>query len=366
MKDYIIRLTLLLKKQFTNKLYICFLVVMPLCILLAQFLMAKSNDTGSVPVGYYIEKQDKDFSKVLRESLKEASGRLDFVEYDDLSEMLEDTSASALECSYVFTEDLFDGLIEDDYKKTILSFASPSTVVAAMVDEMVFTAVFRAFGDSVLCVYVDENPEIFDQYDSDELKLALRKAYVRQLDTGHTFSLDFKTYGDEAEAQPVSASRIPVHGIIAVFLFLCLLLACSDYCMELERGTFNMLSSKKQLILSSCFLESWLIPAFVSSGITLIIASFGGNLDSNPAISSGLGIFFYEILALFVYFALLMIFGLALNIIIKKSLLISALIPVLITGSLIFCPVIISLSAILPIAGVVEKLFLPYYYLIFF
>ncbi len=366
MKEYIIRLSLLLKKQFTNKLYICFLVAMPLCILLAQFLMAQSDDKGSVPVGYYIEKQDKDFSKVLRESLKEASGRLEFTEYDDLSEMLEDTSASALECSYVFTEDLFDGLLEDDYKNTILSFTSPSTVVAAMVDETVFTAVFRAFGDSALCVYVDENPEIFGQYNSDELKLALREAYARQLDTGHTFSLEFKTYGDETEAQPVSSSQIPVHGIIAVFLFLCLLLACSDYCMEFERGTFNMLSPGKQFVLSSCFLESWLIPAFVSSGITLIIAAFCGNLDSNHCISSGIGIFFYEILALLVYFVLLMIFGLILNLIIKKSLLISALIPVLITGSLIFCPVIISLSAILPIAGVVEKLFLPYYYLIFF
>lgn len=366
MKEYIIRLSVLLKKQFTNKLYICFLIIMPLCFLLAQFILAKSDDKNRVSAGYYIEVQNSDFSAVLRKSLKESSGILHFAEYDDPSAMLEDTAISKLECSYIFTEALFTGLLENDYKNTILSFSSPSTVVSDMVDEIIFTAVFRAFGDSALCVYIDENPDIFAQYNDTELKSALRAAYIRQLETGHTFSLDFKAYGDSSESQTVSSSQIPVHGIIAVFLFLCMLLACSDYCTELEQGTLNMLPPKKRCIISSCFLESWLLPAFVSSGITLIIASFGGNLSTSSEITSGTGIFFYEILALLVYFILLMISGLVLNLIIKKSLLISALIPVLITGSLIFCPVIISLSAILPIARVIEKLFLPYYYLVFF
>ncbi|MBE5948235.1 MAG: hypothetical protein E7261_04305 [Lachnospiraceae bacterium] len=366
MKEYLIHLSLLLKRQFTNKLYICFLVAMPLFILIALCISSNTKGNDKVPVGCYIEKQDREFIKVLQESLNEASGKINFIEYDDLNEMLEDTASSALECSYVFTEELFDGLIEDDYKKTILRFTSPSTVVASMVDEMVFTAVFRAFGDTALCVYVDENPKTFAGHDADELKLALRNAYEKQLDTGHTFSLEFKAYGDAADTDKTSASRLPIHGIIAVFLFLCMLLACSDYCTELERGTLNMLSPRRQFVLSSCFIGSWLIPAFASSGLTLIIAATQRSLDVNLGITPGLSTVFYEIFVLITYFILLNISGLILNLIIKKSLLISALIPVLITGSLIFCPVIINLSAILPIAGVVEKLFLPYYYLIFF
>lgn len=366
MKEYIIRLSVLLKKQLTNKLYICFLAAMPFCFLLVQFISAKSDDTGSVSVGYYVEVLDADFSAALRKSLEEASGILEFAEYDDLSVMLDDTAVSSLECSYVFTKELFTGLLEDDYKNTILSFASPSTVISDMVDEMIFTAVFRAFGDSALCVYIDENPEIFAQYDDAELKAALREAYIRQLETGNTFSLDFKTYADNSEPQTVSSSQIPIRGIIAVFLFLCMLLASSDYCTELECGTLNMLTPQKKFVISSCFLESWLLPAFISSGITLIIASFGGNINTGLRDATGIRSCLYEISALLVYFVLLMIFGLVLNLIVKKSLLISALIPVLITGSLIFCPVIISLSAILPMARVVEKLFLPYYYLMFF
>lgn len=339
---------------------------MPMFILIALCISSITKGNDKVPIGYYIEKQDHEFTKVLYKSLVEASGKIDFIEYADLDEMLEDTSASTLECSYVFTEDLFNGLTEDDYKNTILRFTSPSTVISSMVDEMVFTAVFRAFGDTALCVYVDENPEIFTEHDADELKLALRNAYEKQLDTGHTFSLNFKAYGDTAKDNTASASRLPIHGIIAVFLFLCMLLACSDYCTELERGTFNMLSPRRQFILSSCFIESWLIPAFTSSALTLIIAALKISLDISPSVTPGLSTVFYEIVALFSYFIILTISGLILNLIIKKSLLISALIPVLITGSLIFCPVIISLSAILPIARVVEKLFLPYYYLIFF
>ncbi len=366
MKEYMIHLSLLLKRQFTNKLYICFLIAMPLFVLALLCISSNAKGSDKVPVGYHIEKQDREFAKALRESLKETSGKIDFIEYDELNEMLEDTASSSIECSYVFTEDLFEGLIENDYKKTILGFTSPSTIVASMVDEMVFTAVFRAFGDTALYVYVDENPEIFAGHDANELKLALRNAYKNQLETGHTFSLEFKAYGNKADNTKSSASRLPIHGIISVFLFLCLLLACSDYCTELERGTLNMLSPRRQFVLSSCFIGSWLIPAFVSSALTLIIAALQKSLDVNPGITPGLPNVFYEIIALITYFVLLNIFGLILNLTIKKSLLISALIPVLITGSLIFCPVIINLSAILPIAGVVEKLFLPYYYLIFF
>ena len=366
MKEYMIHLSLLLKRQFTNKLYICFLVAMPLFILIALCISSNTKGNDKVPVGCYTEKQNSEFTKTLHEALKESSGKIDFIEYDNLNDMLEDTASSSLECSYVFTEDLFDGLVEDDYKNTIIGFTSPSTVVASMVDEMVFSAVFRAVGDVALCVYVDENPEIFAEHDTDELKLALRNAYKKQFDTGHTFSLEFKAYGDIVKDNNASASHLPIHGIIAVFLFLCMLLACSDYCTELERGTLNKLSPRRQLVLSSCFIVSWLIPAFVSSSLTLIIAALQKSLDINPGITPGLPTVLYEIAVLFAYFVILNISGLILNMIIKKSLLISALIPVLITGSLIFCPVIINLSAILPIAGVVEKLFLPYYYLIFF
>lgn len=378
MKEYLLHLLILLKKQLTNPVYLCLLIIIPAGLFAVRHFSLSSEEESRIRAGFFIE-QDlsgndsgdmSSFADKIRQSLKEVSGRLEFIEYNDAELMKSNTARAFLECSYIFTDGLFSALCKDSYKDTIIVFTSPQTILADLTNELVFASVFRAFGDNVLYLYADNNASLLADNSVNDFKAVLKTQFEKQLKGNDTFSLDFQVYqkaaaglkyslsGSEVDTQitgstAVTKSAGAIRGVSAILLFLCTMLSCVDYRTEAEKGTFRRLSSAKQFELSSCYFASWLIPAILS---VLLCLSVSGSLAG----------FALELSALAAYLLLLFVFGAFLNLIIKKSLFITALIPVLIIGSLIFCPIIIRLSAVLPAAGFFEKLFLPYYYLRFF
>lgn len=378
MKEYLLHLLILLKKQLTNPVYLCLLIIIPAGLFAIRHFSLGSEEGSRIRAGFFIE-QDlsvndngdmSGFADKIRQSLKEVSGRLEFIEYTDAELMKSDTARAFLECSYIFTDGLFSALCKDSYKDTIIVFTSPQTILADLTNELVFASVFRAFGDNVLYLYADNNASLLADNSVNDFKAVLKTQFEKQLKGNDTFSLDFQVYQKAAaglkyglsgsvadtqlaESTAATKSAGAIRGVSAILLFLCTMLSCVDYRTEAEKGTFLRLSSAKQFELSSCYFASWLIPAILS---VLLCLSVSGSLTG----------FALEFSALAAYLLLLFVFGAFLNLIIKKSLFITALIPVLIIGSLIFCPIIIRLSAVLPAAGFFEKLFLPYYYLRFF
>lgn len=359
MKEYFLYTILFLKKQSHNKIYICFLILFPICLCITEHFLFKTDTSASIPVGYYFDFDDNELAAELSATFNEVSGRLNFIKYTSLDTMLDDTASAKLECSYALTEDLVNKIAEDDYREIILVYKSPQTIISDMVNELVFAAVYRVTGDEMLYYYLENNPELYtDTLSTDEILKTVSSEYSEQLKHGNTFSLDFKVYDGTAsnlniQAGTVSRSVLPVHGIIAVFLFLCLLLACTDYVAEFEKGTLNKLTPFKRIITGSCIIHSWLFPFVISSLISIILLHNFSNISK-------------ELLAMILYYVMLLIFGIVLITLIKKSILITALLPLLIIGSLIFTPVIIDISTFIPAAGFIEKLFLPYYYIIMF
>ncbi len=356
MREYFLRLGLLLKRQRTNSIYICFLILMPICLLITNYFLSINAADSQIPVGCYFDFEDKDLSDELTATLKDVSGRLNIIIYDDKTRMIADTSAAKLECSYIIAEDFTTSIAEGDYKNIILVYSSPKTIISAMINELVFAAVFRVAGDEVLYCYANEHEDLFYN-ESDDVLATLEAEYTKQLSSGNTFTLEFNTYDENTDSHDfttVSAPQtLPVRGIIAIFLFLCLLLSMVDYTGELEKGTLIKLPRSKRVLLSSCFIHSWLIPASVVSLITILLSGISENAIR-------------ELIVMLFYYLLLMLFGVLLNVLIKKSLILTALIPILIIGSLIFTPIIIDIGAIVPIVKFVEKLFLPYYYIVAF
>lgn len=359
MKEYFLHIFLFFKKQFVNKIYICFLILLPICLCIAENFLTKVDTSASIPVGYYFDFDDIKLEAELTANFSEVSGRLNFMEYTDLDRMLNDTASAKLECSYVLTEELIDKIATDDYKKIVIVYNSPQTIIGDMVNELVFAAIYRAAGDETLYYYLENNPELYNSnLSTTEIVNTISSKYSEQLKYGNTFSLNFSVYDGTAsnidiQTNTNSKKTLPIHGIIAVFLFLCLLLACTDYVTEVEKGTLNKLTSFKQLVTGSCLIHSWIFPAAISSLISIILIQGFNNISK-------------ELLIMLFYYIMLLLFGIFLISLIKRSLLITALLPLLIIGSLIFTPIIIDVSAFIPVANFIEKLFLPYYYTIWF
>jgi len=67
MKEYFLHTLLFLKKQFVNKIYICFLVLLPLCLCIAEHFLSKADTSASIPVGYYFDFDDTELEAELTE-----------------------------------------------------------------------------------------------------------------------------------------------------------------------------------------------------------------------------------------------------------------------------------------------------------
>lgn len=356
MKEYLLHISLFLKRQFNNRIYACFLILLPICLFGVRYFLLTTGSSSLIPVGYYFDFDDNELETELTKSFTAVSGKLNFIKYKDLDKMLNDTAGTRLECSYILTENLIDKIAEDDYKKVILVYKSPQTIISDMINELVFAAVYRVAGENILYSYLEHNPVLYENIiDTSGLLAAITSEYSDQLEYGNTFSLNYNIYDGQnlntrSESDSTTKEPLPVHGIIAIFLFLCLLLACSDYVAEAEKGTFNKFPFCKRIITGSCLIHSWLFPASIAS-MTSIILLHGFNNFSK------------ELLIMLFYYLILLVFGIILITLIKSSILIAALLPIFIIGSLIFTPIIIDVSVFWPAAGFIEKLFLPYYYI---
>ena len=90
---------------------------------------------------------------------------------------------------------------------------------------------------------------------------------------------------------------------------------------------------------------------------------FGISALLTLALSGSFTNFGIEVLSMLMLIGLTIIFGQLMIVITRNSKICIAAIPGIIVGCLIFCPVFITASNYLPAAKVVEKLFVPYYYL---
>ncbi|MBQ9764656.1 MAG: hypothetical protein IJW18_00480 [Lachnospiraceae bacterium] len=322
--------------------------------------MNKKAEDSAIPVGYYLDFTDETVSKDLILSLTEVSGRLNFINYSDVDTMINDTAGAKLECSYIFTEGIIDNITNGKIRDIVIAYKSPQSVVNDMIDELVFAAVFRVAGDDILYHYAKENDHVYSSIvETKEMLDRLSLEFDNQFKYGNTFSIDFKVFDenslslDESQSIETLGKPLPIHGIIGIFLFLCLLLSCNDYISEKEKGTLCKLSFIKKIRISSCIMHSWLLPAVISSLISIILLNGFMNITT-------------ELISILIYYILLIMFGIFLNIVINKGIIMTALIPLLIIGCLIFTPIILDISQFVPVAGFVEKLFLPYYYISLF
>ena len=115
---------------------------------------------------------------------------------------------------------------------------------------------------------------------------------------------------------------------------------------ELSRG----LNRRDRLKIRECSLNISIFAAILFGGILLALWGQGES-------------FFVELKALCVYFIVLQIYSRCLKLLIKKSETVYELMPVLVLGSLLFCPVFIRIETYLPAAALLQKLFPVSYYL---
>lgn len=332
------RFCLLCKRQVKQPFFLFLCLLLPFSCLLISHLEQRSS--SALCIGLFAEAPDEFTAAVFSELCSDARS-ITFEVFSDEEQMRTEVMRGSLDCAYRFCADFHTRLLDGSYKKTILCYTSTGTMLKDLSEEVVFASVFKQLGADILTDYALSEANAIDVQLSENQLSAL---YQKYLYGDQVFSLRYEYLDSPIQPSAGSASAVtmPVRGLIAVFLFT----------SGLAGGVTWLQDRVNKLPVSA--VHTLLIPLLfmgISALLTLLLTGEG----------KGVG---QELIALILYSLLICVFVRVLLLFIKRPAILSASIPVFVLGSLIFCPVFINLAALLPFFQIMEKLFLPYYYIL--
>ena len=334
-----------LKRQTKRFFFLLLLISLPTGLWF--FREAENPEEDSIAIALYAGESDWNL-QVADELL---SGEHSFEIYISSSEkeLRKDVAARKAECGYIFPEDLRERMESGRYKRSITLVTAPSTAADKLSSEVVFSGLFSVWGRSLLETYSRDGKPFQGEK---EVWQRLETLYDAYLENGSTFAFQYETAGGDKIGKPSMKQTFPARGMTAVFIFVLSLTAAVTACEDERRGLFSTLSGvSRETAVISCLAA----PVFLAciSGFAALVVS--GEAES--------GEWFSEIFRLLIYGGMCTLFAWGVCRIVKNPLAVACLIPFFAVGSLVFCPVFIDLSPLLPWASLAAKFFLPWYYL---
>lgn len=338
MKKFFIWTMLLFKRQLKNIVFDIFLILLPLCI--AAMNHAAADDSSPV-VGIYFE-ENSSFMEEIQDLLLNNSSYVNFEVTTSVEELSQLVLNETYECGYVFGTDLEAKLDSRKFNKTITLITKKNNILSSLSNEIVFSQLFRAYGENIALSY-------FDEISADDAQ-SITDIYNRYLDNGGTYSVEFETLDSAYQDITTTSSVFPLRGLLAVMAYALGSFGALTWIRDNKKGLFA--TSGTSFVTFSRFLYIF-IPTvlFMCSALVSILLS---------PVSKGLS---NEVAAALIYTLIISVWGFILTYINNATVLIS-LIPLLVTASVIFTPVVLDISMYLPFVKIVRYAFMPYYYLI--
>ena len=350
MRNFIIWFSIIGKHLLKNPLIPVFVVLIPI-ICAVSTIYHKNNVQSAYRAGIYIDGNDH-VSRELADALLKYDGSYEFIEYNDADDLYKDVKNSYLISGFIFPDNLSIKAADVNCEDAILVIQQPSNSIQGSINEIVYSELIAIEGRTIITKHI-ESLGLFNMADT-EYTDRLMDYYSRYLDSDVTFHLLYKTYGIngiQESNDSIGKITFPVRGILAILVYLSALYGAVTYMKDVEYGSFAAVTGSRKIL---CRFIYPLISSILFGVMTLISLVISGN-------SSGIWI---ELPAMLMLIALSSIFAAVFSLIVRHSRIFTVCIPMLLLGSLIFCPVFINAGSYIPAARFAEKLFVPYYYLI--
>ena len=349
MKKILTWTLLLAKRTVKSPLLIILLLAMPILAFVISKIPSFSSETV-YKGGLYVDGKDP-LALAIMDELIEDNGIFEFIIYDDLDKMYKDVNTGEIACGYIFPEDLSERTSMKECKHCIIALKQPETTIHTALNEMVYSKLIKFQNYDILPSFV-QSMDIFAEADTEAME-KLIEYYEKYTDSDLTMHLIFQTYGASGIVENISPQQsltFPIRGILAIMVFLAGLFGCVTYMSDREKSIFATISNGYKLLCQFLYVA---IPTFLFGVSALITLALSKNFTN----------FGIEILSMLMLVGLTIIFGQLIILVTRNSKICIAAIPGIIVGCLIFCPIFITASNYVPAAKVVEKLFVPFYYL---
>ena len=262
-------------------------------------------------------------------------------------EVYDAVATGRAECGYLFSENLYEELLNGNLKGLITTVASPSTTMLPVINETVYSLVFEDLALLSLEQYLADESAVRTEYGVLYDDAAIETLYQQYMLGDSAFHFDYDGSPEDYQLTTTTVLLSPIRGLLSVLMLLSALTGAVSYYRLAENPVFDTWKVR---------ISSVMIPILCTVPVMLLCIHFAN-------LNVGIG---KEILFLFLYAAGCVLGTLFLTLCIKKRVIFISLLPLLILACLVFTPVFIDISVFLPALKPLSYLFLPYYYLIHF
>lgn len=339
---------LFIKRGFKKISFVILLLMMPLLCLLLKTSIKESKIT--IRAGIYLEDKGSIPVKIC-DNLTQNYESVSFEKCDSLQELKDKVASGYYECGYVFAADFTDKISTNNLKKIVDLYKSPGTLTSAMMNEYVFSEIFVEYGFNKLIDFIGAQ-KIFEITDTKSLRENLRPKYDYYLNSNDTFSFEYINADNEKIDNSGLLSSyvlLSVRGVISLFIMFAAFIGTFNLYKDSKTGIFIVFKSLSKSFCKMSEIFSITFLSILSGLFTIYLCD----------LSEG---FLKECIRLLLYAIICTIYCFILYKIISNMYLFAALIPVFTIGSVIFCPIFIDISELIPVAKYVAWIFLPKYY----
>lgn len=343
---------LLFIKRCLKKLsFILLLLAIPvLCLLLKN---TTKEGASSITAGIYLEKESP-LALQISNNLISKYDSVNFELCKDKEALMNRIINGTYECGYVFSEDFDEKLLNRKTKKIVEVYVSPKTLTSALTNEYVFSELYVEYAFYELSDYI-KTDNAFTDKDLSDINNTLRPIYDDYVNGDETFSFRYinpKEGRVEDTALFSSYLLLSVKGVTALLIMFAAFIGTVNLYKDDKTGVFYAFRGINKTFAKMSEIFSVTLLAALSGLITIYVCN----------LSDG---FLTEVLRLYIYALICTVYCYVLYKLIPNQYVFSAFIPILILGSIIFCPIFMDVSEILPFVKYISWLFLPNYYFIF-
>ncbi|MCD7856073.1 MAG: hypothetical protein LUG66_10735 [Clostridiales bacterium] len=280
-------------------------------------------------------------SEIDLQTFADYEGGVKFTLFESLEEMEEAVISKKCECGYFFTEKLSESYSGDGLKGAIVCYKSPSTSFDKVVNEIIFSELFKGYAEDIGLSLSAEKGF------TDEA--AFKEAYSRFLNEDAVISLSYEYIeGSASEEANVSAFSY-LRGILGIFIMIGALSGAFRAYKDQRNGILKTLPPYKKALLTYSY---FVVPSLLCAAAVGIGLSLSGSFSPKK-----------EIIDAFVFALSAAMYGALIYALLPGSKSLSAVLAFLPLACLIFCPVFTDISAIIRPAAYIQRLLIPTYYI---
>ncbi len=345
---------LILTKRLLRKPFFLIILLLPLCGgVVMSAILPKLRIT--IPVGITTvasaatTEEDAALSRRIQEDLLSHNGLVEFHLYDSAESLAAAVEGEQVQCGYVIPDNLRELILKEETEGAITVYEAPNTLVTSVVNELVVGSFFQEMAFETL-LSDTEGSGVFPSYSSSEIRELMTPFYEMYTTGDATLQFDYNRSIDEEALTPDYAAYLtqPCLGIVSLFILLAAFGGCILWYQDNKTGVFVHFTKGRERVIRYIYA---LLPALFTAVSGLLFLWMCGLIYA--PLRNCFALILYSILTALAAWLLTCIIG--------NLLTYTAMIPVLVIGSIVCTPMFFSAKTWLPIIGYIQYIFPPFW-----